>query len=296
MKARKEKVVTLEEAAKLVPDGSSISIGGVHSHNAPMALIRQLLKRGVKDLTLMPLNASGIQVDILIGAGRIKRIYNSYTGLDYIGMAPAFRRFAEEGRIDVKECEEMFVLRGLKAAAMGLPFFPLPKGLGVHDCVNFNHLYKRVVDPYTGDSVVVVPPLQPDVGIIHATQADQYGNVRCRGNISEVLVAEASKRVIATVEEIISPEETMSNPERTSIPGFLVDAVVHAPYGAHPGECFGRYHCDEEHLKRYAQAAGTASAFDDYLTEYVSSPRDHAAYIEKIGLTKLQSLSYQGKW
>src|SRR3972149_5752099 len=141
----------MEAAAGMVKDGMMISIGGNHSHEAPSAFSRELVRRGVKALILVPSNAAGYQVDILIGGGCVKTLYNSYCGLDYVGAAPNFRRCAESGKLDVLELDEMGLLRGLKASAAGVGFSPLPDGfLGV-DCWKVSPGFYRVIeDPFTG--------------------------------------------------------------------------------------------------------------------------------------------------
>lgn len=289
---RRSKVVTLQEAANIIKDGMMLGLGGGHSHNSPAALVRELIRRGVKDLTLVTINASGYQADILLGAECVKTVYTSYIGLDYIGTAPNFRRLAESGNLDMVELDEMGLLRGLKASAIGVAFFPLPDGFrGVDVLRSTPEFYKEIDDPFTGKKVVVVPPIRPDVAIIHTAKCDEYGNAREAG-YAEVLHPQAANKVIVTTDEIVSLEDTRANYKEVTVFGKFVDAVVEVPYGAHPGESHGCYQADEEHLREYQKAARDDATFKEYLDRYVYQPKDHAEYLEKIGIAKLLKLKY----
>jgi glutaconate CoA-transferase subunit A len=251
--------------------------------------VREIIRRGVKDLTLVPTNATGYQTDILIGAGCVKRIYVSYVGLDYIGPAPNFRRLAETGNLDVIEFEEMGLLRALKASAAGVDFFPLPGGIRGVDVLKVNPaFYREVEDPFTGKKVVVVPPIRPDVAVVHVAKCDAYGNAREAGHVEDLLHF-ASNKVIVTTEEVVPLEETMANYREVTIFGRLVDAVVEVPYGAHPGDCHGCYQMDEEHLKEYQKAGRDETTFKEYLEKYVYGVKNHEGYLEKIGIAGLLS-------
>src|SRR3972149_6332978 len=139
----------MEAAAGMVKDGMTLSIGGNHSHEAPSAFCRELVRRGVRDLTLVPSNAAGYQVDTLLGGGCVKTLYNSYCGLDYLGAAPNFRRLTQSGALDVLELDEMGLMGGPKASAAGVAFYPLPDGfLGVDVWKASPDFYKIVEDPF----------------------------------------------------------------------------------------------------------------------------------------------------
>lgn len=289
---RRQKLTSIDEAASLVNDGCILGIGGTHSHNSPMAIVRQIIRNGVKDLTLIPGNSGGFQSDILIGAGCVKTVYLSYIGFEYLGMAPNFRRKAEAGELEVKECDEAFVVRGLRAGGSSMAFYPIPgSGHKATGLLNVNPEYRTVKDPYTGQEVVVVPPLKPDVALLHVGRCDPFGNVRHAGHIGvDDLMVEASKLAIVSAEEIISGDETMKAPLNTTIPGFYVNKVVSAPFGAHPGEASSFYEADEEHLKMYLEESRSKEGFQKYLEKYVYGPKNHEQYLEKIGLGKLMSL------
>src|SRR6266850_7107299 len=174
MTERTSKLVSLHSAIAAVKDGSSVAIGGIHAHNGPMAAIRELIRQGKRDLTLIPNVSAGLPVDILIGAGCVSTVYATYVGLEHLGLAPQFRQAAESGSIEIKDVCEPFTVYGMKAGAASLPFMPFPKGHDAFDNAAVNSDYKRVIDPYTGDEVLVVPPLRPDVGLIHVPKCDCY--------------------------------------------------------------------------------------------------------------------------
>ena len=288
---RSSKVVSMEEAASRVKDGMMISIGGNHSHEAPSAFSRELVRRGVKDLILVPSNAAGYQVDILIGGGCVKTLYNSYCGLDYVGAAPNFRRYAESGKLDVLELDEMGLLRGLKASAAGVAFYPLPDGfLGV-DCWKVSPEFYRVIeDPFTGRKVVVVPPIRPEICITHVPRCDVYGNAIEPGVLDDIL-HKAANHVILTTDEIVPLDYTRSHHTEVTILGKFVDAVVKVPYGAHPGQCSGHYTHDAEHMREYQAAAKDDSSFRRYLDKYVYG-KSNEQYLEAVGVSRLLQLKY----
>ncbi len=291
-KKRRSKVVSMEEAAGMIKDGMMIAVGGCHSHEAPAAMVRELIRRRVKDLTVVPSNAAGYQVDVLLGAGCVKTLYVSYIGLDYIGTAPNFRRMAESGRLNVIEFDEMGLLRGLKASAAGVAFFPLPDGFRGTDHIKANpEFYREINDPYTGKKVVVMPPIRPEIAIIHVGKCDEYGNAQEMGMI-ENLLHQASNKVIMTTDEIVPLEDTQAHYKEVTIFGKFVVAVVKAPYGAHPGQCSGHYQHDEEHLKEYQQLAKDDAGMKKYLDAYVYGVKNHEEYLQKIGMSRLLSLKY----
>jgi len=288
---RRSKLVGMEQAAAMVKDGTMISIGGNHSHEAPCAFARELVRRGVKDLTLVPSNAAGYQADILIGAGCVKTLYNSYCGLDYVGAAPNFRRFAESGRLDVLELDEMGLMRGLKASVAGVAFYPLPDGfLGVDVWKVSPDFYRVIEDPFTGKKVVVVPPIRPDICIVHVPKCDVYGNAIEPGVLDNVL-HQAANRVIVTTDEIVPLEYTRAHHTEVTIMGKFVSAVVKVPYGAHPGQCTGQYTHDDQHMREYQAAGKDDESFRKYLEQYVLG-KTNEQYLESVGISRLLKLKY----
>lgn len=289
--ARSSKVVSMQEAASLVKDGMTISIGGNHSHEAPSAFCRELVRREVKNLTLIPSNAAGYQVDVLIGGGCVKALYNSYCGLDYVGAAPNFRRYAESGRLNVIELDEMGLMRGLKASAAGVAFFPLPDGfLGLDVWKVSPDFYKVINDPFTGKKVCVVPPLRADICIVHVPKCDAYGSAIEPGVLDNVL-HQAANHLIMTTDEIVPVEYIQAHHTEVTIFGKFVDAIVKVPYGAHPGQCSGYYTHDEEHLREYQAAAKDDASFREYMNKYICG-KTNEQYLEAVGIPRLLKLKY----
>jgi glutaconate CoA-transferase, subunit A len=283
---RTSKVGTLQQAAALIQDGSTVAFGGVHSHNGPMALIREIIRRGTTRLKLIGNVSAGMPADLLVGAGCVETLTVCYVGLEHLGMAPRYREAAEQGRIEIVDGDEIYYVLGLKAGALGLPFVPYPAGHEARDNPRRERSYNRTVDPYTGREVLVSPAIAPDVGIIHAACSDPYGNVVHLGSVAaDDLIAKASRRTIVTVEEIVPLEKIQAHPERTTIPSHCVDIVVKVPFGAHPLSCHGVYNHDEAALRSYRDAEIRA-----YLDEYVMAPADHFAYLDKFGIERLMNL------
>jgi glutaconate CoA-transferase, subunit A len=285
---RRSKLRTLQEAAALIGDGASLGLGGIHAHNGAMALIREIIRRGPRDLTLIPNVSVGLPADLLIASGQVKRIYASYVGLEHHGLAPAFRAAGQNGTIEIHDVDEPFSVYSMRAGAASLPFMPFPFGHEAIDVVRLNtEDYATVTDPFTGRDTIVVRPLNPDFGLIHVPRADAYGNLQIDGNVvQDSLIARSSTHVIATAEEIVPASETERDPKRTAIAGFFVDTVVHVPYGAHPTSCHGRYDADEDHIELYKELGA-----ERYLAEWVHERPEHTDYLEKVGVPRLGELT-----
>ncbi len=270
----------LDEAAALVKDGDTITISGAFFEQAPMALIRAIIRRGVKNLKVV-VAAHGIAVDILVGANSVRTVTGAYVGFEGYGLAPNFRRAVEEGRLDFQESACFAIASAIRAGALGLPFMPL-KGLFGSDLEQVRTEYRTF--EWDDEEVLLVPAIKPDVCLVHAHRADAEGNVQTRGSSWDDTLAEAAERIIVTVEEIVSAEEIRRTPEFTKIPGFVTTAVVEAPRGAHPTGCPFEYDFDEAHIKRYLEMGKTADEFQNYLDEYVYGPKTHDDYLLKMGL------------
>jgi glutaconate CoA-transferase subunit A len=292
---RKEKLLSVEQAVSLIASGSSVALGGLGLYGAPMGVAREIVRQGKKDLSLILSPGAGLQADLLIGAGCAREVLCSYIGFEDLGLAPAFRRAVESAKIEVFDADEAFVVFGLKAGAAGSPFFPLAEGMEGFDGARLNPKYFRVQDPRSGKSHLCAPAINPDVTVIHAGRCDPYGNVRHLGSrFTDCLMAKAAReRVIVSCDELISLETTQQEPHLTSVPGFIVDAVVHLPYGCHPTCSPSLYDRDEEHLRAYLKQSVTEEGFRKYLEEFVLSV-NFTRYIEKVGRGKITSLSAQG--
>lgn len=288
---RREKLTTLEEACHLIQDGMILAIGGYLNNNHPMALVREIVRRNIKHLYLVTCIAAGIEADLLIGAGCVDTIQAPFVGGEWLGFMPNFRKKAERGEIKIKEVDEHHTLCSLRAAAFDLPFLPTRVGLGT-DLLQVNKDLKVFNDPIRGETLVAVPPIKPDVAILHAQRADAYGNVQHRGSVFlDPLMAQAANKVIVMVEEVVPLEVILADPKKTTIPSYIVDAVVRVPYGAHPCSSHGCYKLDEVYYREYLNAAKNEETYRTHLDHYIFNVSSHEEYLEKIGIKRLLGLS-----
>lgn len=268
------KLLSLPEAVeRYVPNGVGLlAVGGMHLHNNPMALVREVVRqqRGIRRLLTSPCGA--LNADLLLAAGLVQEIATSYVGFEHLGLAPCFRRAAESGTIRILECDEGYITHGLYAGAGGLPFIPLPAGLEISDVTKVNQeSYAMTTDPFTGGQVLVGAPLRPDVALIHASIADARGNAVLAGaHFVDRLMVQAAKTVLLQVERVVSTEEIARHPVGTTIPGFLVHGVVEAPGGCHPTASHGSYNLDEEQITVYLRMAAKEEGVSLYLRQYVT--------------------------
>lgn len=291
MTKRRSKLCTLAQALAGIEDGAKVMAAGAHFNNVPMALVRELIRQGVKKLEIIPTPSAGLWVDMLIAAGAVAKVHVSYIGMEFLGLAPNFRRAAEAKTIAVDEKDEPTIFHGLRAVGSGLPFVVLPPIHKLTDLPRTNPaVYKEIRDPFTGETVIAIPPLSPDLALIHFAKCDEYGNgVSLGGRHMEDIIAKASRRVVVSAEQIVPNEEISADPTRTTLPGVLVDAVVHAPYGAYPGTCPGLYGYDRAHLEHYYELAREGET-RSYLDRYVYGSEGDAALMQGLTPEHLASL------
>lgn len=286
-RTRPDKRRTLADAIELVRDGDTVALGGALSYREPMALVRELVRRGRRDLRLVG-SAHGIDVDLLVGAGVAGAVEESYVGFEQdLGLAPAYRRAAESGSIDVRETCCYTLLQQLRAAEYGLPFMPV-RGVAGTGILGLHPEYGEIACPFTGERLVAVPALAPDVALIHGLCADRRGNVHIRRPlVLDERFAHASKRVVVTVERLVDCDEVTE--AGVVIPAFLVDAVVEAPHGAHPTSCYPRYAYDHAHLREWVAAARSDQGVAAYLDRWVAG--SEAGYLQAVGGERLAALA-----
>ncbi len=281
---RSERLRDEGDAAALLVDGMTIAIG----EPAPMAIVRAIIRRGLRDLTVI---ASGLHLDMLIAAGCVRKTISYYAGGGFgVPVAPAFRRAAERGEIEVWECEEGILTSGLEAAAKGLPFLPWRGGVGT-SLPQINPDLKIMRDPICGDTLIAVPAIRPDLALLHAARADVYGNVQHCGGPGwlDLFLHRAAACTIVQVEQIIPNEEVRADPWATTI--GRADVVVRMPYGAHPYYSRGYYVQDSALLKEYVLAAEQeGAALERFLSHYCREPASHGDYLERIGIKRLLGL------
>ncbi|MDP8924941.1 MAG: CoA transferase subunit A [Chloroflexota bacterium] len=259
---------SLAEAVATIEDGSVLALGGNTLHRAPAAAVHELVRQGRRGLELVK-TAGAYDVDLLCGTGCASAVSAGFVGYENVfGLAPLYRRAVEGGRVEAREHACYTVIAGLRAAAQGVPFMPI-NALQGSDLPRARD-FRTVRDPYSDREVVAVPAIVPDVALIHVHEADAEGNGRIVGSLFEdTLMVRAAKRVILTAERIVDGASFAEDPERTTIPGFLVDAVVEAPRGAWPTSCAGLYDYDEEYLGRLVAAAADEGALRRFVEEHV---------------------------
>jgi acyl CoA:acetate/3-ketoacid CoA transferase alpha subunit len=287
-KTLRPKLMSESEAiARFVSDGDYIGTELYGTVRAPMSLTREIIRQGKKHLRLA---GQGIfEIDLLLAADLVDTIDITYIGWEVYGISNILRRAVESGRVKTAEWSNGAITWRFKAAAMGIPFIPTFSMLG-SDTLKYSAA-KVVKCPFTEQPIALLPALFLDVGLIHVHRADQYGNCQIEGISGFAFeLARASKKLIVSAEEIINTEEIRKYPEHTIIPYFLVDAVVHAPYGSHPGEMCYRYWRDEEHLKNFLEASKDPAKTQAYLDKYVYGVKNHQGYLELIGYDRLKKL------
>jgi glutaconate CoA-transferase subunit A len=253
-----------------------------------MAMVRELLRQGRRALHLIG-SAHSIDVDLLVATGAVRRCEESYVGFEQdLGLAPGYRRAAEAGTIEVAESCCATILAQLRATEMGLPFLPV-RGVRGSDLGRLHPEYREVTCPFTGETLVAVPALRPDVALLHAPSGDRYGNLHLeQPYVLDERFASASRLVIATVDELVSTEEVARS--GITIPAHLVAAVAEVPYGAHPSSCYPRYAYDRAHLRDYVSAAESGrDGLEKYLAAYVGDSEED--YREAVGAGRLAALA-----
>jgi glutaconate CoA-transferase, subunit A len=288
---RRSKLMPVADALTKIENGAKVIASGVHFSNTPLALVRELIRRKVRDLEIIPTPATGLWVDMLLAAGVVRKLWVSYIGMEFMGLAHNFRRAVENGTVEIVDVDEPTIFLGLRAAAGGLPFVALPPIHKLTDLPKVSpQVYREIVDPFTGRTAIATPPLAPDWAFIHVAKADVYGNgVSLGGRHMEDVIAKASAHVILSAEEIVDTGVITAAPTHTTVPGVLVEAVVHAPYGAYPGTCPGVYSYDRTHLEEYQDYAKddrTAA----YLERYVYGSQGDRALLDAAGPERLAAL------
>ncbi|MGE4335834.1 MAG: CoA transferase subunit A [Pigmentiphaga sp.] len=268
-----QKLMTADQAVEQVADGACIALGGWVFNSQPMALVKALLNQGAGDLRLLPAPGS-IAPDILIGAGRVAETFCIFISFEEFGLAPNFRRQAEAQALRVLELDGPALAAGLRAAICDLPYGLIPDL--ATDLPRVNPDYYRPVPREPGQRPLLsVPPIRPDVCLLHAQQGDIYGNVQFLGPpFFDVMLAQASRRVIVSVDRIVDTATLSQASHLTKLPCVMVDAVVEAPQGAYPTASPSLYAADETELKRYLKACRTPDAFASYVDAFISSKRD----------------------
>jgi len=279
-----------EAIADLVPDGASVALGLQMEQMIPFAAGHEIIRQKKRGLTLIgPI--SDILFDQIIAAGCVEQVIAAWVGNVMMGSAYNFRRAAEQNEIKVVNLTNFTVALALQAGAIGVPFLPTRTALG-SDVAKGNEFFYQMFSPFEPKECLhVVRALNPDVTIVHVQRADREGNAHCWGNFGVMIEGvRAAKRVIVVAEEIVEPEVIASDPNRTVIPGFMVNAVVGCPYGAHPSPVQGFYKRDDAFFRQYHEQTKTKADSDAWLDRWVYSTADRRAYMNQLGACRVKEL------
>lgn len=286
------KICTMNEAVdRYVTDGSSLAIEGFTAFIC-FAAAHEIIRQGKKDLTLIRMTPD-LVYDQMVAAGVASKMVFSYLGNPGVGNLHGIRRAIEKSipqPLEIDEYSHFGMVGRYIAGASKLPFFPL-RSYTATDLPKANPAIQFVPNPYGDDEIAVVPPINPDVAILHAQRADAQGNTQLWGLLGmQKEVAFAAKKVIVVVEELVDQEVIRRDPNRTLIPSVVVDAVVVEPYGAHPSYVQGYYDRDNAAYLEWEQMSRDQASTEAWLKEWVYDVPDRAAYLQKLGQARLDEL------
>jgi glutaconate CoA-transferase subunit A len=276
------KLMSLFDAVReSVHDGDLVYAAGF-THLIPFAAGHEIIRQGKRNLVLARATPDLIY-DQMVAAGCARKVIFSYMGNPGVGSLRIVRHDIETGRLEWEEYSHFAMISRLQAGAAGLPFMPMNRTAAV-DLEQANTRYRTVSDPYSGGEVVVVPALKPDVAIVHVQRCDADGNAQIWGIIGEQKEAAfAAERVILTAEEIVPEEVIRSDPNRTLIPGFIVDAVCQVPFCSHPSYTQGYYDRDNAFYLEWDKISQNIDTVKSWLDAWVYGVRDRVEYWQKLG-------------
>ena len=280
-----EKLTTIEEAIAKVANGHIVALQTMATVASPMALVRELIRQQKRELGLVVL-VGGIPVDWLAAAGVINRLIGAAVTMEQFGLCQQYRQAVEQGRIRVEEISESVLNARLGAGARNLPFLPTRGAIGTDLMKENPDNMKLLEDPFGGLPVIACRALVPDVALIHAHRADRFGNIQYEPTAlwpDLGIMPKAAKQVIVSVEEIVDTEVLRRNPDRTVLPGFMVDAVVEIPYGAHPTSFYPNYGYDSAFHRQWTSVSRDNDKTADFIESYINTPANQQEYLEAIG-------------
>ena len=293
----REKVTSLHDAATLVQDGMSVGIGGSTMSRTPMAMIWELMRQRRRRLTCSRSIVS-TDGDLLFGSDIADEVITSWFAQGILwGLSKVMRHHVEKGGKRFQEWSHMAMGMRFRAGGMGVPFLPIRSMLG-SDVLKQRPEAKEFDCPFTGEKILLVPALNPDVALIHVQRCDPYGNAQIDGlQFMDIDLAMAADRVILTTERIISNDQIRRAPDQTKVPFFCVDAVVEVPFGAAPHECFGVYEPMMRHMEAYVAKvnAEPVEGMRAYLERHVYEPKTWTDFLSLIGLDGLLEAANKGR-
>jgi len=282
-----DKTMTAEDAvSKFIKDECFIAMGGFGHVRVSMSVVYEMIRQKKNNITMAGKTAVH-DLDILVGAGCVNKVEVAYSfGHELRGLSPASRRAVETGKCKIAgEISNAGYQWRFLAAMMGLPFIPTRVMLGTD---TFRHSSARSMkDPFSGKNICILPACYPDVAVLHVPRCDKYGNAQIDGiTVEDFELSRAARRVIVTTEKIIDNKKIRSEPHKTVIPFYLVDAVVEVPFGSHPCQMPYEYFFDEEHIGEWLSLSKTDDGVKEYLNKYVFGVKDFRDYLQLVGGSK----------
>jgi glutaconate CoA-transferase subunit A len=279
----REKLTSMKDAiSRFVPDGASVCMGAALEGNIPFAAGHELIRQGKRDLTLIA-PISDMLFDQLIGAGCARRVIAAWVGNVSAGLGYNYRRAAEQGALAVEDHSNLTIAMGLLAGSLGAPYIPTRSLLGT-SVLDSNPRLCRASDPWTGEPLVLVPAIVPDVAILHVQRADREGNAHCWGALGVTReAAMAARAVILVAEDIVPTATILGDPHLVLTPSFKVRAVVHQPWGAYPSPVQGRYGRAHDFYGRYHEDSRTPDGFQRWLAKWVHDVEDWSGFLDQLG-------------
>lgn len=287
-----DKRMRIKDAVKkFIKNGDYLAIGGFGHIRIPMAIIYEMVRQRIKDLSVA--GHTAVQdIDVLMAGGCVSKVDIAYVvGFELRGLSGVQRRQFESGQIKKTDYTNGAMSYRVRAGAQGIPFIPVKVMLGTDTMM---HSPGKVVKcPFTGEKVLLLPALNPDVCIVHVHRADMYGNCQIDGHIvKDDLQARASKRVIVSCEELVDTEVIRADPGKTVIPFFMVDAVIEQPWGSHPGNMPYKYYFDHEFTEDYLTVGRDKDpkVLENWLDEWIYDLDNYDDYLVKLGARRLYNL------
>ncbi|WP_020660552.1 CoA transferase subunit A [Amycolatopsis benzoatilytica] len=275
------KSMELAEVTEHVRSGMTVGVGGWGSRRKPMAMVRELLRSDVEDLTLVTFG--GPEVGLLCAAGKVRRVIYGFVSLDTIPLDPHFRAARENGRIEATEYDEGMFVAALRAGANRLSFLPTRAGLE-SDVMLMNPQLRTVASPYDDEVYVAVPAVRPDISLIHLNRSDELGNGQFLGPdpYFDDLFAMASDKTLLSVEKVVPTAELTATERSTSllVSRMFVNGVIEAPHGAHFTSCEPDYGRDEAFQRHYAQSAQDEQSWQQFRDTFLTG--DEGSYHEAV--------------
>src|SRR5688572_2642413 len=284
------KIKEMREIVRSVPDGAHVALGGFAIARNVICAVHELIRQERRDLTVSQ-GVAGLDTDLLVGSGAVKRLIIGGGSLDRFGPVHCVNRAREAKSLQAEDYTSLSLCFRYLAGALGLSFIPIKSLLASEilerlEAGPAKDEVRRMACPFTGENYVLLAALVPDICFVHVQTADAEGNARIDGPRWEnEEQAKAARRLIVIAEEIVDSDEIRRQPERTIIPAHRVEAVVHQPFGAYPTAVYGRYDYDAGHLKAYVGHSRTGS-IASYLDAYVRGSADHEAFLAKAGANR----------